>query len=101
LKEIEAAIRTLINADNRLRRKFAILVSIPGIAERSAFALLIDMPELGALEAQEAAALSGTAPMTRRSGKRVGKACVGGGRVNVRQALSMPALVAAANGLKN
>jgi transposase len=95
LKEIEAAIRSLINADDDLRRKFAILVSIPGIAARSAFALLIDMPELGALEAQEAAALSGTAPMTRQSGKRTGKAFVSGGRVNVRHALYMPALVAA------
>ncbi len=95
LKEIEAAIRSLINADDDLRRKFEILVSIPGIAARSAFALLIDMPELGTLEAQEAAALSGTAPMTRQSGKRTGKAFVSGGRVNVRQALYMPALVAA------
>lgn len=95
LNEIEAAIRSLINADNDLRRKFEILVSIPGIAARSAFALLIDMPELGTLEAQEAAALSGTAPMTRQSGKRTGKAFVSGGRVNVRQALYMPALVAA------
>jgi transposase len=94
LKEIEAAIRTLINSDDHLRRKFAILVSIPGIADRSAFALLIDMPELGKLEAQQAAALSGTAPMTRQSGKRTGKAFVSGGRVNVRQALYMPALVA-------
>jgi transposase len=89
------AIRALINSDDNLRRKFAILVSIPGIAERSAFALLIDMPELGTLEAQEAAALSGTAPMTRQSGKRTGKAFVSGGRVNVRRALYMPALVAA------
>lgn len=95
LKEIEAAIHALINADVDLRRKFAILVSIPGIATRSAFALLIDMPELGTLAAQEAAALSGTAPMTRQSGKRTGKAFVSGGRVNVRQALYMPALVAA------
>ena len=95
LKEIEEAIRALIDSDGHLRRKFAILVSIPGIADRSAFALLIDMPELGTLEAQEAAALSGTAPMTRQSGKRTGKAFVSGGRVNVRQALYMPALVAA------
>ena len=95
LKEIEEAIRALIDSDGHLRRKFAILVSIPGIADRSAFALLIYMPELGTLEAQEAAALSGTAPMTRQSGKRTGKAFVSGGRVNVRQALYMPALVAA------
>jgi transposase len=94
LKEIENAICVLINGDEGLCRKFSILVSIPGIAERSASALLIDMPELGELAAQQAAALSGTAPMTRQSGKRTGKAFVSGGRVHVRQALYMPALVA-------
>jgi len=94
LKQIESAIMALIHSDADLRRKFSILISIPGIAERSAFALLIDMPELGTLEPQQAAALSGTAPMTRQSGKRMGKALVSGGRVNVRQALYMPALVA-------
>jgi len=95
LKEVETAIRVLIDRDESLRRKIAILVSIPGIAERSASALLIDMPELGTLAAQEAAALSGTAPLTRQSGKWAGKAFVSGGRVNVRKALYMPALVAA------
>lgn len=62
---------------------------------RERFALIADMPELGTLDSQAAAALSGTAPMTRQSGKRTGKAFVTGGRVNVSQALYMPALVAA------
>ena len=95
LKEIEETICTLIDSDDHLRRKFAIRISMPGIAERSAFALLIDIPELGTLEAQETAALSGTAPITRQPGKRTGKAFVSSGRVNVRQALYTPARVAA------
>jgi len=39
--------------------------------------------------------LSGTAPRERKSGKWIGQARVQGERANVRQALYMPALVAA------
>lgn len=95
LEAIEAEIMTLIRSDEDLSRRFDILVSIPGVAARSAFALIIDMPELGTLDGQAAGALSGTAPMTRQSGRRTGKAFVTGGRAHVRQALYMPALVAA------
>jgi transposase len=95
IDEVETAIRDLIEANPDLARRFRILTSIPGIAERAAFALIIDMPELGSLDARAAAGLSGTAPMTRKSGKKTGKAFVQGGRPNVRAALYMPALVAA------
>jgi transposase len=94
LAEIEAALLALIRSDADLARRFDILISIPGIATRSAFALLIDMPELGRLDGQSAASLSGTAPRARQSGQREGKSYVHGGRANVRQALYMPALVA-------
>lgn len=95
LDAIEAEMTTLIRSEEDLSRRFDILTSIPGVAARSAFALIIDMPELGTLDGQAAGALSGTAPMTRQSGKRTGKAYVTGGRSQVRQALYMPALVAA------
>ncbi|MFN3608747.1 MAG: IS110 family transposase, partial [Hyphomonas sp.] len=67
--QIEQAMHALIEADPELVRKRDILISIPGIAERSAFALLTGMPELGDLDSQAAGALSGTAPRTRQSGK--------------------------------
>ena len=95
LESIEAEMLALIEADPVLARRMDILTSIPGLAARSAFALITGMPELGTLDSQSAAALSGTAPMTRQSGKRTGKAYVTGGRVHVRKALYMPALVAA------
>lgn len=94
LAEIDAAILDLINTDPDLARLFAILTSIPGIAKCSAFALIIDMPELGTLDNHTTASLSGTAPRIKQSGKRTGKAFVHGGRPNVRRALYMPALVA-------
>ena len=79
LAEIEAAILAGIEADRDLARRFEIVTSIPGVAARSAFALLIDMPELGTLDGRTAAGLSGTAPIVRQSGKRKGKAFVHGG----------------------
>ena len=95
LSEIETAMLELIEGDAELARRFDILLSIPGVAERSAFAILIDMPELGTLDCQTAASLSGTAPRIKQSGKRKGKAFVHGGRPYVRNMLYMPALVAA------
>ena len=60
----------------------------------TAFALLIAMPELGSLEAGQAANLAGLAPIARQSGRWTGRSFIRG-RADVRQALYMPALVAA------
>jgi len=95
IAEIETAIRDLIEADPLLARRFDILTSIPSFADRVAFALIVNMPELGSLDARTVAGLSGTAPITRKSGKKTAKAFVFGGRPDVRAALYMPALVAA------
>ena len=53
------------------------------------------MPELGSLEGKQAASLAGLAPVARQSGRWARRAFIAGGRANVRQALYMPALVAA------
>jgi transposase len=53
------------------------------------------MPKLGALEAGQAANLAGLAPIARQSGRWTGRSFIRGGRPDVRQALYMPALVAA------
>lgn len=95
IKAIETAIEAVIAGDGDLASRFAILLTIPGISRISAFALLIEMPELGTLEAKQAASLAGLAPVTRQSGTWNGRAHIRGGRSNLRQALYMPALVAA------
>lgn len=91
---IEREIMTLIKDDPDLARRFEILVSIPGISATTAFALLIDMPELGTLAQGQAASLAGLAPVARQSGSWTGRAFIRGGRAKLRQALYMPALVA-------
>ena len=92
---VEAAILQIVEADASLADRFAILISIPGVSNITAFALLIAMPELGSLEAGQAANLAGLAPIARQSGRWTGRSFIRGGRADVRQALYMPALVAA------
>lgn len=94
LDAIEAEIESRIQADDDLARRFAILVSIPGVARLTAFVMLIEMPELGTMDAGQAASLAGLAPVARQSGRWTGRAFIRGGRASVRQALYMPALVA-------
>jgi transposase len=91
---VEAAILQIVEADASLADRFAILTSIPGVSSITAFALLIAMPELGALEAGQAANLAGLAPIARQSGRWTSRAFIRG-RADVRQALYMPALIAA------
>jgi transposase len=91
---IDAALKAHLAADDALTARFEILRSIPGLGETTAFAVLIEMPELGALEHKCAASLAGLAPMARESGQWKGKRFIRGGRAQLRQALYMPALVA-------
>ena len=91
---VDAALHAELTADPALLARFDILMSIPGVGQATAFALLVEMPELGAIEHKGAASLAGLAPIARDSGQRSGKRCIRGGRAPLRQALYMPALVA-------
>jgi transposase len=91
---IDTPLRHLLEADPQLKARFEILLTIPGLGEITALALLIEMPELGRLDNNCAASLAGLAPITRDSGQHRGKRCIRGGRATVRQMLYMPALVA-------
>ncbi len=95
IQAIDTAIEQQIRNDASQRRRREILISIPGISKTTAATLLAEMPELGCLEAKQVASLAGLAPATRQSGKWHGKARIRGGRATLRQALYMPALVAA------
>jgi len=93
-RQVDDAIAREVAKDEALSHKLAILISIPGIAETTAFSMLIEMPELGTLEGKQAASLAGLAPVSRQSGKWQGKERIQGGRAFLRRAIYMPALVA-------
>lgn len=95
LAVLDAAIAALIASDQTLAARHALLLSIPGVSTVTAATLLAQMPELGSLDQRAAASLAGLAPITRQSGQWRGRSFIGGGRSPVREALYMPALVAA------
>jgi transposase len=94
IEAIDRECRRLIATHPTFRARLDILVSIPGLGAVTALVLLIDMPELGSMDAKQAASLAGLAPVTRQSGLRRGKSYSQGGRAILRQEIYMPALVA-------
>ena len=95
IEALDAEIAKLIAGDAALARRHQILTSIAGVGTLTANQLIATIPELGILENKQAASLAGLAPVARQSGTWRGKSFIRGGRANVRQALYMPALVAA------
>lgn len=92
---LQAEIERRIASDPALARRFAILVSIPGVGAVAAIALMAGIEELGGLTSKQAAMLAGLAPVACDSGERNGQRHIRGGRAPVRAALYMAALAAA------
>jgi transposase len=90
LKRLTAELRTQTD----LARRFDLVLSIPGIGERTALALVLRLPELGQVSREQAASLAGLAPFVHQSGKRRGETHIGGGRGRLRRSLYAAALPA-------
>lgn len=84
-----------IRAHHDLAARLDLVLSVPGIGERTALALIIRMPELGRISREEAAALAGLAPFDDDSGKHRGQRHIAGGRARLRRSLYAAALPAA------
>lgn len=76
------------------RVKDNLLQSMPGVGPTTAAVLIAELPELGQLTRQKIASLVGVAPFACDSGTLRGVRRIWGGRVSVRGALYMAALVA-------
>jgi transposase len=94
IEQCDEAIATLIAQDAELARKAKRLDAIPGVGTVVAATMLAEMPELGTLTKQTAAALAGVAPYNRDSGDQSGWRHIGGGRSAARHALYMATLSA-------
>jgi transposase len=94
LVAVDAGIAERIAQEEPLAQKQAVLEAVPGVGKVTAAVLLAEMPELGSLDAKQAASLSGLAPYNRESGKSARKAFVRGGRPGVKCALYMAAVSA-------
>jgi transposase len=78
-----------------LAARLDLVLSIPGIGEPTALAIVIRMPELGQVSREEAAALAGLAPFDNDSGQHKGQRRIAGGRARLRRSLFAAALPAA------
>lgn len=94
IEQCDQAILDLIAADADLTHKATRLQSIAGVGPVVAATVLAEMPELGKLTPQTAAALAGVAPYNRDSGPHKGQRHISGGRRIVRCALYMATLSA-------
>jgi transposase len=90
-----ARIARALREHDDLARRLDLVLSIPGIGERTALALIIRMPELGQLSREQAASLAGLAPFDDDSGKHKGTRRIAGGRARLRRSLFAAALPAA------
>jgi transposase len=88
-------ILTSLRNHGDLARRLDLVLSVPGIGERTALALIIRMPELGRISREQAAALAGLAPFDDDSGKYKGQRHIAGGRGRLRRSLYAAALPAA------
>jgi transposase len=94
LAKVDARIDDMIRRSPIWRAKDDLLQSIPGIGPATSRTLLALLPELGTLGEKQVSALSGLAPFNRDSGIFRGRRAIWGGRVRVRSAVYMAALVA-------
>jgi transposase len=94
LAELDSAIDDSVRGSPAWREKEDLLASVPGVGPIIARTLIAELPELGQLNRKQIAALAGLAPFTRQSGQWKGRSFIGGGRIVVRTALFMGALVA-------
>jgi transposase len=93
LVEMQRIIRQL-HLHSDLANRFNLVLSIPGIGERTALALVIRMPELGRISREEAAALAGLAPFDDDTGIYKGERHIAGGRGRLRRSICAAALPA-------
>jgi transposase len=95
IERLEAEIERRIGADPALKRRYDIVVTIPGVGPVAAVALVIGLPELGTCSAKAAALLAGLAPLACDSGAKAGERHIWGGRAFVRTGLYFAAVAAA------
>ena len=91
---IEAEIAQLLRECETLKKKTELMRTVIGIGPVSAMVLLAYLPNIGRLTKAQVARLAGLAPINDDSGKKFGTRHVEAGRIAIRRALYMAAVVA-------
>jgi transposase len=82
---LDEELGTMIRGTPLWRERDELLRSVPGVGNVLSSILLAHLPELGALNRKQIAALAGLAPFNRDSGSLRGSRCIWGGRAQVRR----------------
>jgi transposase len=90
---LDQRLTEIVAGDAMLARRYALLVSMPGVGPVLAVTLAL-LPELGQMNRKQVAALIGVAPYDFDSGRLKGMRCIWGGRAPVWRVLYMAALIA-------
>ncbi len=94
LRELEEDLDDFIHRSPLYLEKDQLLRSVPGVGPLTSQSLMAWLPELGALNRKQIAALVGVAPFNRDSGQIRGRRTVWGGRKQVRPSLYMATIAA-------
>jgi transposase len=89
--EAERQIEAILAEDAELAAKAKLIASVPGVGPKTTRVILAELPELGHLTTQTAAALCGLAPYQRQSGKSRRRAHTEGGRAALKRAAFLAA----------
>lgn len=87
IKELEDRVTRAIESDDRLSETAGILRSITGIGPVASTMLIAEMPKIGTITGEQAAALTGLAPVAHDSGTLCGKRAITGGRRALRHVM--------------
>lgn len=94
LEQLDKELADALRSSPVWREKDDLLQSVPGVGKVTSVTLLAQLPELGALNRKQIAALAGVAPLNRDSGQYRGARTIWGGRTSVRATLYMATLAA-------
>ncbi len=94
LAKLDKELGNMVRQSPVWREKENLLRSVPGVVPVLTITILAELPELGALNRKQIAALVGVAPLNWDSGKFRGKRMISGGRAHVRGTLYMATLAA-------
>lgn len=94
LDDVDKDLKDAIEASEFWRQRDEIIRSVPGAGRVLSTTLLASLPELGALNRRQIAALAGLAPFNCDSGTLRGSRHIFGGRAAVRNALYMATITA-------
>jgi len=94
IADLETRIEAAIIADPDMAATAHILRTIKGIGPVTSWMLIAELPEIGQISGEQAAALTGLAPIAHDSGAMRGRRAIGGGRRALRHVLFQAALVA-------